>query len=155
MEYRPGAIGAMTDEYEKALLELKTVLQTISNDRFLVKDDSKETDFKSIRNITLHIVNSGYVYSNYIRKSFGKKIKLNEIEINSVEEALYHLDKMFQYKIDTFENKWLLSDEEMMKTRIHTSWTKYDLEAIIEHSIVHILRHRLQIQKEITKINLA
>jgi len=147
MEYRPGAIGAMTDEYEKALHELIVVLKTIPDDIFLNSDDSKEEDFKSIRNITLHIVRSGYAYSNYIRKSFGNEILLNEININSVEEAVSELNKMFQYKVNTFENKWLLSDDEMMNTIIKTSWTTYDLEAIIEHSIVHILRHRLQIQK--------
>lgn len=147
MEYRPGAIGAMTDEYEKALHELIVVLKTIPDDIFLNSDDSKEEDFKSIRNITLHIVRSGYAYSNYIRKSFGNEILLNEININSVEEAVSELDKMFQYKVNTYENKWFLSDDEMMNTIIKTSWTTYDLEAIIEHSIVHILRHRLQIQK--------
>jgi uncharacterized damage-inducible protein DinB len=147
MEYRPGAIGAMIDEYEKALNELIVVLKTIPDDIFLSKDNFKEEDFKSIRNITLHIVCSGYAYSNYIRKSFGNELLLNEIKINSVEEAVAELKKMFQYKVNTFENKWLLSDDEMMNTIIKTSWTTYDLEAIIEHSIVHILRHRLQIQK--------
>jgi hypothetical protein len=34
MEYRKGAIGAMTDEYEKALNELKVVLATVSDVAF-------------------------------------------------------------------------------------------------------------------------
>jgi uncharacterized damage-inducible protein DinB len=153
MEYRLGAIGAMTDEYEKALKELIVVLKTIPEDLFLLTDESKLENFKSIRNITLHIVRAGYSYSNYIRKRFGDEILLNETKINSVDDAVAELDKMFQYKVNTFENKWLLSDDEMMNTIIKTSWTTYDLEAIIEHSIVHILRHRLQIQKLIKKIN--
>jgi len=64
---------------------------------------------------------------------------------------LSELDKMFLYHIATYENKWLMTDDEMMKAIIKTSWTTYDLEAIIEHAIVHILRHRLQIQKIIKK----
>jgi uncharacterized damage-inducible protein DinB len=153
MEYRPGAIGALTDEYEKALTEFIVVLRTIPEDLFLLADDSKLENFKSIRNITLHIVRAGYSYSNYIRKRFGDEIVLNEFKINSINEAVEELDKMFQYKVKTFENKWLLSDDEMMNTIIKTSWTTYDLEALIEHSIVHILRHRLQIQKIIKKTN--
>jgi uncharacterized damage-inducible protein DinB len=153
MEYRPGAIGALTDEYEKALTEFIIVLKTIPQDLFLLTDDSKLENFKSIRNITLHIVRAGYVYSNYIRKRFGDETVLNEFKINSIDEAILELDKMFQYKVNTFENKWLLSDDEMMNTIIKTSWTTYDMEALIEHSIVHILRHRLQIQKIIQKIN--
>jgi uncharacterized damage-inducible protein DinB len=153
MEYRPGAIGALTDEYEKALNEFIEVLKTIPDDIFMSSDDSKIENFKSIRNITLHIVRAGYSYSNYIRKRFGDKISLNETNINSVEEAISELNKMSEYNVNTFKNKWLLSDDEMMNTIIKTTWTTYDLEALIEHSIVHILRHRLQIQKLIKKIN--
>jgi hypothetical protein len=58
---------------------------------------------------------------------------------------------MFEYTVETFEDKWLLTYDELMKIRIKTSWTTYDLEAIIEHGIVHILRHRLQIEKMIIK----
>ena len=149
-KYRLGAIGALTDEYEKALNELKTILQNISNDNFcLITDESIEDDFKSIRNITLHIVSSGYVYANHIRNRFDNDIVLNQVKIDNINEAIEELDKMFLYTVQTFEDKWLLTDDELMNTIIKTSWTTYDLEAIIEHSIVHILRHRLQIEKRL------
>ena len=149
-KYRLGAIGALTDEYEKALNELKTILQNISNDIFcLITDESIEDDFKSIRNITLHIVSSGYVYANHIRNRFDNEIVLNQVKIDNINEAIEELDKMFVYTVQTFEDKWLLTDDELMNTIIKTSWTTYDLEAIIEHSIVHILRHRLQIEKRL------
>ena len=149
-KYRSGAIGALTDEYEKALNELKTILQNISNDIFcLITDESIEDDFKSIRNITLHIVSSGYVYANHIRNRFDNEIVLNQTKIDTIIEAIEELDKMFLYTVQTFEDKWLLTDDELMNTIIKTSWTTYDLEAIIEHSIVHILRHRLQIEKRL------
>ena len=50
-----------------------------------------------------------------------------------------------------FKTNGSLTDEELLNTIIKTSWTTYDLEALIEHSIVHILRHRLQIEKMIIK----
>ena len=150
--YRPGAIGAMTDEYEKALNELKTLLGEITGDQFnAVVNSSVKEDFQSARNIVTHVVKSGYSYANYIRKRFGNTIYTNEITINSVHEALLQLDKMFHYTVETFEDKWLLSDDELLNTIIKTSWTTYDLEAIIKHSIVHILRHRLQIEKLLIK----
>ena len=155
-KYRLGAIGALTDEYEKALNELKTILQNISNDNFcLITDESIEDDFKSIRNITLHIVSSGYVYANHIRNRFDNDIVLNQVKIDNINEAIEELDKMFLYTVQTFEDKWLLTDDELMNTIIKTSWTTYDLEAIIEHSIVHILRHRLQIEKRLNTRKLA
>ena len=146
--YRKGAIGALTDEYEKALEELKALLKNITSENFKeIKNDSVQEDFQSVRNIVLHIVNSGYVYANHIRKRFENTITNKEVKIDTVEEAFHHLDLMFQYTVDTFEDKWLLTDDELLNTIIKTSWSTYDLEAIIEHAIVHILRHRLQIEK--------
>jgi len=152
MDYRTGAIGAMTDEYEKALNELKSVLKSISNEVFCASIESNNDNINSIRSITFHVVNSGYVYCNYIRKRFGNDYINQEIKIESVQEALSELDKMFEYNVATYEDKWHFTDEFLMNTIIKTNWTTYDLEAIIEHSIVHILRHRLQIQKIAQKI---
>ena len=150
--YRKGAIGALTDEYEKALEELKALLKNIPIENFKeIKNASVQEDFQSVRNIVLHIVNSGYVYANHIRKRFENTITNKEVKIDTVEEAYDHLDLMFQYTVDTFEGKWLLTDGELLNTIIKTSWSIYDLEAIIEHAIVHILRHRLQIEKLMSK----
>lgn len=150
--YRQGAIGALADEYEKALNELKDLLEKITDDRFTnIIDNSVAEDFQSVRNIVLHIVRSGYVYANHIRKRFGNDFSKSEVKIANIEEGITALEKMFNYTVETFEDKWLLTDDDLLNTIIKTSWTTYDLEAIIEHSIVHILRHRLQIQKLIIK----
>jgi uncharacterized damage-inducible protein DinB len=152
MEYRKGAIGAMTDEYEKALNELKDVLETVSEVTFLAPIVSNDEDCKSIRNIIFHVVKAGYAYCNYIRKHFENEYQNPEININSVKEGIIELEKMFHYNIATFEDKWNLTDKEISKNIIVTTWATYELEGIIEHSIVHILRHRLQIQKILNKI---
>jgi uncharacterized damage-inducible protein DinB len=143
----------MTNEYEKALNELKVVLKTVSKEVFLNLIENNNEDCKSIRNIVFHVVRAGYAYSNYIRKHFGNEFANPEIKINSVKEAISELDIMFQYNVATFEAKWHLTENEISKNIIVTSWATYELEGIIEHSIVHILRHRLQIQKIVNKIN--
>lgn len=56
IEYRKGAIGAMTDEYEKALNELIVVLETVSEEVFFAPIKSNDEDCKSIRNIVFHVV---------------------------------------------------------------------------------------------------
>lgn len=150
--YRKGAIGALTDEYEKALEELKVLLIKIPDDKFKeVYNKEADTDFRSIKNIVSHVIRSGYVYANHIRKRFRNNYVVPGIEIIKTEEGISELNKMFDYTVETFEDKWLLTYDELMNTIIKTSWTTYDLEAIIEHAIVHILRHRLQIEKMIIK----
>lgn len=153
--YRPGPLGALTDEYEKVLEEFKKVLTKLSDSQFIkINNSNLALDFQSIRNVTAHVVRSGYVYSNYIRKSFAKDCINPEVSFQTIEEAKINIDKMFAYSVATFENKWHLTDDDLMNVSITTSWTTYDLEAICEHAIVHILRHRLQIEKMILKYNL-
>ena len=150
--YRKGAIGALTDEYAKALNELKDLLMLIPDAEFKkVYNEKTGVDFQSVRNIVLHMINSGYVYANHIRKRFGDNYIVPKIEIKKTEQGISELEKMFEYTVETFEDKWHLTYGELMNIIIKTSWTTYDLEAIIEHAIVHILRHRLQIEKMILK----
>ena len=39
-----------------------------------------------------------------------------------------------------------MTDEEMMNTLIKTSWTIYDTEGLWEHAVMHIHRHRRQME---------
>lgn len=150
--YRKGAIGALTDEYEKVLNELKDLLLQIPDAEFQkVYNEKTAVDFQSIRNIVLHMINSGYGYANYIRKRFGNDYVVPKIEIEKTKQGISELEKMFDYTVETFEDKWHLKYRELMNIVIKTSWTTYDLEAITEHAIVHILRHRLQVEKMIVK----
>ena len=150
--YRNGAIGALTDEYEKALEELKTLILKIPDDKFKkVYNKDVDTDYESVKNLVLHITRSGYVYANHIRQRFGNYYVIPEIEITKTEQGISELEKMFHYTVETFEDKWHLTYNDLMNTIIKTSWSTYDLEAIIEHAIVHVLRHRLQIEKMIIK----
>ncbi len=150
--YRPGAIGAMTDIYERAINNLKEFLNRLSDSDFIeIKNSNVEEDFQSARNIILHVVNSGYAYANYIRRKFERNVVQSEVNINNKEQAITELDKMFGYTVETFEDKWLMTDEEILRTVIKTSWSTFDLEALIEHAIVHIFRHKLQIEKLLKK----
>ena len=54
---------------------------------------------------------------------------------------------MFRYTLETFEDKWHLTNDEMDRTLIWTSWTHYNMESLLEHAVMHIHRHRLQIEK--------
>lgn len=76
-----GAIGALLDEYEKAILELQNLLDTISHTELLTVVDSKtkDPDCVSIKTILIHVLNSGYRYVVEIRKSLGEKINFSDI----------------------------------------------------------------------------
>jgi uncharacterized damage-inducible protein DinB len=147
-----GAVGALLDEYEKALTELHNLLYKISNKDLITIIDEKteETDCKSIQTVLTHVVRSGYCYIIEIRKSLGEQIDFVEKRtLNSIEEYQNELKKMFQYNEKLFEDyPNLILEETDPEKKILVRWgQQYDVEQLLEHAIVHILRHRRQIER--------
>jgi len=148
--FRTGAIGAMLDEYERAALELQSVIREIGEDEFtrIADGETADEDCRSIQTVTAHVVGAGYSYANYIRRQFSMSAEPIPREPVSYAKASGAIDKMLAYTIETLEGKWEMSDDEISKIVINSSWgVTYDLEQLLEHAIVHILRHRRQIEK--------
>ena len=150
--YRPGAVGALLDEYEKAIFELQQVINVISDEELIKIVDSITIDIncKSIQAILSHVVRSGYTYAIYIRNLAGQKIDYPKSLFHlSIKDYQIDLNEIFIFTTDTFiKIKDNQLEEPDNSKKIITSWGKvYDIEQITEHAIVHILRHRRQIEK--------
>ncbi len=153
--YRKGAVGALMDEYERASAELKSILNKISAEDFvkIVDPDTKDEDCRSIQTIMTHVVRAGYGYSNYLRKEFGLETNAPSYQINNPAEAISHFERMLEYAVQTLEGRWEMSDEDTAKVKIITkSGATIDMEILLEHAIVHILRHRRQIERFLIKL---
>jgi len=150
--YRKGATGALMDEYERAARELKTVMSQLSIDDYIkiVDPHSPDKDCSSIRFIMNHVIRAGYGYANYIRKYFGYGFteRKENYDVETPAKACEELDKMLDYTVETLSNKWDLTEKDVISSRIETRWGQvYDFEQLMEHAIVHVLRHRRQIEK--------
>ena len=150
--YRPGAVGALLDEYEKAIFELQQVINVISDQELIKIVDSITIDIncKSIQTILSHVVRSGYTYAIYIRNLGGQKIdypkSLFHFSIKDYQKDLNDVLIFTTETLNTINNNQLEQLDNSKK--IITSWGQvYDIEQIMEHAIVHILRHRRQIEK--------
>ncbi len=146
--YRKGAMGALLDEYEKAVEEFKTVVSGISTEELVnikVKNDSTASGLWSLQEILAHVISSGYSYCVYIIGSRGVVIERPERQLrSSAKEYLKDINEMFKYSCGHLS---LFGEDELEETdpskKILTSWGQvYDIEQMMEHSIVHILRHR-------------
>jgi uncharacterized damage-inducible protein DinB len=151
-QYRQGPVGALMDEYERALDEYKGLIASISAEDFVKILDPVTTDpdCKSVQKITNHVVRAGYGYSNYIRKQFNDAFveRKEDYELHDTSKANKELDNMMAYALETMQNKWNITEQEVMSNIIKTQWGQsYDFEQLLEHAIVHILRHRRQIEK--------
>lgn len=148
---RKGAIGALLDEYEKALRELQGVLLHVTDSELVqvVDPDTEDPNCRSIQTILAHVVRSGYTYIILVNSLKGPLEPYRErIYRTTVAEFLADLDAMFEFNVASlgkFQDAELELFEEEKK--LLTSWgQRYDPEQILEHAIVHILRHRRQIE---------
>jgi uncharacterized damage-inducible protein DinB len=99
-----------------------------------------------------HVVSAVYGYADYIRQQFSIASTRPPNRLLSRQESLEQLDAALAYTAQTLEGRWGMSDEEITGMVIKSSWgVVYDLEQLLEHAIVHILRHRRQIEKFISQ----
>jgi hypothetical protein len=147
--YRTGAIGALMDEYERASEDLKNILQNLPQDKFekIYDPDTQDDDCRSILTIMKHVVAAGYGYGNQIRIFLGFTSHKPEYKIETPHDAIRMLEKVITFTANSIEGKWNMTEAEIIATRRETRWGLYDIEMMFEHAIVHILRHRRQIDK--------
>ena len=151
-KYRTGAKGALLDEYQRALKELQEVVSGLSGEDLatILDDRTSDEDCRSIGNILTHVVHSGYGYSTSIHNRGGdRKQRPDKIFHTNLMEYLHDLSNMFSFTEQVFEHVSENELEQLDESRkIKTSWNQfYDIEQLMEHAIVHILRHRRQIEK--------
>ena len=152
--YREGALGALLDEYERALWELRRLAEQIPEaDAVRVVDPATEDeDCRSVQTIMSHVVNAGYGYADLLRKSFSVPSTRPPRALLSPREYLEQLGAVLAYTAETLEGRWQMPYEEVSGTFIKAGWgPTYDVEQLLEHAVVHVLRHRRQIEKFIRR----
>jgi len=151
---RKGAVGAMMDEYERAAADLSGLLQRISDEDFERARDLEtgDEDCRSIQTIMRHVVRAGYSYAAYVHEAFGGEANRPEIPLGTRLETLDRFQEMLAHTVGTLEGKWELANEEIAAVQIRSRWgTVYGMEQMLEHAIVHVLRHRRQIERFLTE----
>lgn len=142
------------DEYERAALELKAILENVSEEDYsrIADAETENEDCRSIQTILSHVILCGYAYTNDIRNKSSmpfenyKKRQISKAEIGG------EIDAMLVYTAETLDGKWEMSDDEIVNfvTASGENFTE-NLEQLLEHAIVHILRHRRQVEKFLLK----
>ena len=148
--YRKGAVGALMDEYERAVDELIPILGGMSDVEYEIIRDTTTDDenCRSIQTILTHVVGAGYGYAGMMREAWGMERIGRVREAMTRDEAPARLRAMLDYTIATLDGHWNLSEEDSVAMKMQSSWGKvYDFEQLFEHAIVHVSRHRRQIER--------
>ena len=147
--FRLGALGALMDEYERASADLTRILNEITDAEFELLRDTRtlDDDCRSIQTIMSHVVRSGYGYANRLRDAFSLPVKDYQSRLLSRNECLNQITQVLSYTADSLEGRWHYSGEQVMSVQIRSPWGPENLEQLLEHAIVHVLRHRRQIER--------
>lgn len=148
--YREGAVGALMDEYERAVWELRRLVEPLAEEVVVrvVDPRTEDEDCRSVQTIMSHVVNAGYGYADLLRKVFGMPSTRPPKALLSHGELSERLDAVLAYTVETLEGRWRMTHEEMSGAVINAGWgVRYDVEQLLEHAVVHVLRHRRQIEK--------
>ena len=152
-----GAIGALLDEYEKAINELTMTIDGLDKNglALVVDSETKDEDCKSVQTLLTHIIQSGFTYVVEIRKWIGEEVDYRDkVILNNIQEYKSELSEMFNFTESLFiDYPDIMLTELDISKKIKVRWGQtFDVEQLMQHAIVHILRHRRQIEKFKLKI---
>jgi uncharacterized damage-inducible protein DinB len=155
-DYRKGAIGALMDEYARAAFELKSLVENVGETDYtrIADAETKDADCHSIQTIMNHVVHAGYSYTNSIRRKLSMPFEpLGDARPQiSQKEIGAEIDKVLAYTVETLEGNWEMNYADLDKFLIERKADfSENLEQLLEHAVLHILRHRRQIEKFLLK----
>jgi uncharacterized damage-inducible protein DinB len=151
---RPGALGAMMDELDRAVADLVAQVSPLRQVAYdAVRDPGTEDeDCRSIRTVVNHVVSAGYGYTSALRGALKLPFTTPDYAVGTPLDALHELTTMAATMAETFEGQWDLPGDFVKGTRVTArSGRVYDMEQLIEHAIVHVLRHRRQVERFLTE----
>ena len=138
------------DECERAAAEFRRLIAGLTEEQYtrIVDAETADENCRSAQTIMSHVVAAGYGYADYIRAAFSIEKSSPAKRQLAHGESLEEFDAMLDYTEATLADKWEMPEDEITAVSMTVHWgPTYDLEQLLEHAIVHILRHRRQIDK--------
>lgn len=148
-----GTLRAVLDEYARVIRELESVVSAIPDDRYPATTDPGDKDYPSIAPIMQHVIGAAHVYVDYIDDALsgasrGRRERTYHYDTPNI--ALASVWEAFGRMVGVLGRIRTCTEDDMAKVQFVTRWNqRYDLEQMLEHAIVHILRHRRQIENRL------
>lgn len=141
---------ALVGELGRALSELARMVDDLSEEDFELRlaAAEPEVDLGSIQLVVHHVVRAGYAHINYVRVALGVEGRKVEVPIGSRSQVSGQFKALREYFAETFKERQTITDEKLDSLRVEARWGPvYTVEQMMEHAIVHVLRHRRQLEQ--------
>lgn len=152
-------VRAILDEYARAIRDLELVVKGISPEHYVTGTNLSDEEFPDIRAIMEHVVGAGNRYVDYIESALDNTDvtrRQHDYTYGTPAEALASLWYAYDRMVRLLSRTVGRSDADLAQLEIRTRWEQtYDIEQMLEHAIVHILRHRRQIERWLAALGVA
>ena len=146
-----GSLRAVLDEYSRAIRDFESVLLALPADRYAAKTTLTDQNFTNVQDIARHVVGAAHSYADHINRALDKldgPIPKREFAVDTPDVAIASLWEAFSHMVDVLGRIKDWPDEQQAEVRFVSRWKQpYDIEQMLEHAIVHILRHRRQLER--------
>ena len=149
---RAGMFGALLDESGRAAEDFCRVVERISQATFEAERVSDDPSTVSPRAICAHVCGAARRYADYIRKALDlPHVDRYEMHLEQVRTPLDVrplLGEGLRYTEEALEGIFDDRREASQIVQFMVRWGPvYDPEMLLEHGIVHLLRHRRQLER--------
>jgi uncharacterized damage-inducible protein DinB len=137
------------DEYARAAEDLCATVEALPQDLFLRQVPSPDPELGSIQAISVHVIRCAHGYAYAIRKARDLPwISARAVEVPAPAALRPLLAAELRYTEGALEGLYDAPEEVFTRLTFQVSWgPTYDPEMMLEHAIVHLLRHRRQIER--------
>ncbi len=149
---RSGPFGALMDEYARAAGEFCRVLDTFDGAPFEAERPSADPDTRSPRAMALHVCGAARRYADYIRKARGLSHEERHVPdpatVTAPSGARRLLREALRYTEGALDGLYDAREADVAAIKFTVRWgPTHDPETLLEHGIVHLLRHRRQLER--------
>ncbi|MFN8368691.1 MAG: DinB family protein [Candidatus Kapaibacterium sp.] len=157
---RGGKIGVLLYEYRRAINDLQLTISNLTTEQLttVVDKSTLNPNCISIQAILTHVVACGQMYVGFIKTHRGTETPLpDKVYFTDSTEYIAALHTMYNDTVTLFNDiAEYEMDEYNPEKKIQAYWGQlYDYEQLMEHAIVHILRHRRQIERFIEHLQVS
>lgn len=149
---RPGMFGALMDEYARAAEDFCRTLEALPPGALDWERPSNDPDTASVRFLCAHVCGASRRYADYIREARGLAHEASFVfaptDLKDPEDVRRKLEETLRYTEGSLAGLETATEEEVMALSFKVRWgPMYDPEMMLEHAIVHLLRHRRQLER--------
>ncbi|MEW5701094.1 MAG: hypothetical protein AB1792_02530 [Candidatus Zixiibacteriota bacterium] len=152
-----GPLQALIDEYARAMAEWADVLNGVTPQQYIATMSLSDANSPNLQAIGRHVAGAAHSYVDHIEDALGgvdRGRRKHECDCDTPASTIRSAWEGFDRMVVLLSRVRRFTDDDMEKVQFVARWGEhYNMSQMLEHAIVHILRHRRQIERWIRVVS--